>query len=107
MTGREHNQSNIQLRKNRSRRRLVSRSGRPRLVVYRSNKYLYAALVQTTSGKTLAGVRNTKPEEAGKLIAKKGLKLGLKEVVFDRGPYSYHGRVKALAEAARQAGLDF
>ena len=91
---------------------------RPRLVVFRSNRGIAAQLVDDGAGKTLAAasslhVRNskgTKSDQAaavGKLLAENAKKAGVKSVVFDRGGYLYHGRVKALAEAAREGGLRF
>jgi len=108
------------------RRRLVrvrrrirrSANGRPRLSVFRSNKYIYAQVIDDTSGRTVAaasshdnavgkGSGSEVAAEVGKLVAKRASERGIKEVVFDRGPYLYHGRVKALAEAARDGGLAF
>ena len=90
---------------------------RPRLAVFRANQNIYAQLIDDVSGKTLASAstlktetKGTKSEKAafvGQEIAKKALELNVKEVVFDRGGFRYHGRVKALAEAARTAGLTF
>lgn len=92
---------------------------RPRLSVYRSNKEIYAQIIDDATGKTLASAntRNkdfkatgTKSEQAatiGKAIAEKAKALGVETVVFDRGGYLYHGRVKALAEGAREGGLKF
>lgn len=92
---------------------------RPRLVVFKSLKHLYAQLVNDSEQKTITGVSShvgsvnatgNKTERAkivGKAIAEKALSLGIKEVVFDRSGYRYHGKIKALAEAARQAGLKF
>ena len=90
----------------------------PRLNVFRSNKNIYAQLIDDVAGVTLASAstldtnveNGTKTEEAsavGKLIAERGLEKNIKKVVFDRGGYLYHGRVKALAEAARENGLVF
>ena len=90
----------------------------PRLSVFRSNTNTYAQLIDDVAGVTLASAstldtnveNGTKTEEAsavGKLIAERGLEKNIKEVVFDRGGYLYHGRVKALAEAARENGLVF
>ena len=92
----------------------------PRLCVFRSNKHIYAQLVDDEKGKTLVAVSDleietkkkkiTKKEKAlevGKLIAKKAMEKKIKKVVFDRGGYKYHGRVKALAEGAREGGLKF
>jgi len=95
--------------------------GRPRLSVFRSGKHIYAQIIADAEGKTLAaassidegvkgkGKGNTKDAAAavGKLIAERAGKAGVKEVVFDRGGYLYHGRIKALADAAREAGLSF
>ncbi|WP_079525157.1 50S ribosomal protein L18 [Halobacillus hunanensis] len=93
---------------------------RPRLNVYRSNKHIYAQLIDDTNQVTLAsastvekdfGLDNTgnieAAEKVGELVAKRAKDNGYKVVVFDRGGYLYHGRVKALADAAREAGLEF
>ena len=80
---------------------------RPKLSVYRSNKYIYAQVIDLKKGRSLTGVRGKDPAEVGKKIAAKSLKLGVKEIVFDRGAYRYHGRVKKLADGAREAGLKF
>lgn len=90
---------------------------RPRLTVFRSNSQIYAQVIDDTKGITLAsasslGIKDkiTKTEKAaqvGKLIAEAALKAGVQEVVFDRNGYLYHGRVKQLADAAREAGLKF
>jgi large subunit ribosomal protein L18 len=110
-------------RKQRVRRVLATRSaGRPRLSVHRSSKHIYAQVIDDAAGTTVAaasslekdvkGSLKTGADKAaaaavGKLIAERALKAGIKEVVFDRGGYLYHGRVKALAEAAREGGLSF
>ncbi|GEM90288.1 MULTISPECIES: 50S ribosomal protein L18 [Oceanithermus] len=106
----------FQRRKYRTRKR-VKRSGRPRLTVYRSLSHIYAQIIDDEAGQTLVasstlalGVKGNKTEAAkqvGADIAKKAVEKGIKQVVFDRGAYKYHGRVKALAEAAREAGLEF
>lgn len=110
-------------RKNRNRYKLKKNSlNKLRLCVYRSNKNIFAQLIDDTTGKTLL-TASTLDEQfkkhkvfggnvnaakiVGELIGKKAKDLGLKEVVFDRGGYLYHGRVKALAEAARSNGLIF
>ena len=93
---------------------------RPRLSVFRSNKQIYAQLIDDVSGKTLVAASSresilgegdkNKVEEAslvGKVLGERALAAGLSEVVFDRGGYLYHGRVKSLAEGARNAGLKF
>ncbi len=106
-------------RHRRVRGRISGTAERPRLVVYRSNKGISAQLVDDLEGKTLAGAswlgvkksfKGNKSEQAaevGKLLAAAAKKAGLERVVFDRAGYLYHGRVKALAEAAREGGLQF
>jgi len=108
-------------RKQRVRRRLRKVSkGMPRLSVFRSSKHIYAQVIDDTAGRTLASA-STKDKDfaadkgsnveaasiVGKHIAERAKKAGVETVVFDRGGYIYHGRVKALAEAAREAGLTF
>lgn len=98
--------------KNMTRRALRVRSklalSKPafRLTVFKSNKYVFAQIVDS-AGRTLSGLRGKNASEVGTGVATKGLKKGVKEVVFDRGQYRYHGVVKKLAEAAREAGLKF
>jgi len=92
-------------------------SKRPRLCVFRSNKHIYAQLINDEAGKVIAGVSDFKidkkikgvkrAKETGLLAAKLFIEKGYKNVVFDRGGYKYHGRVKALAEGARAGGLNF
>ncbi|GGC31825.1 50S ribosomal protein L18 [Parapedobacter defluvii] len=101
------------------RKRLSGSSERPRLSVYRSNKGIYAQVIDDKAGVTLVSASSltkdfsasgTKVEQSkavGKLIAEKALAAGISKVVFDRNGYLYHGRVKSLAEGAREAGLDF
>ena len=108
-----------QRRRSRVRRQIRNRSkGRLRLSVFRSNRYIYAQVIDDLGGKTVASASSCEKEiisgagqEAatmvGKLVAERASAQGVKEVVFDRGPYLYHGRVKALAEAARENGLSF
>ena len=109
-----------QKRHARVRAKLSGTEARPRLNVYRSNKHIYAQLIDDVNGVTLASastldkdltVEGTSNSEAakkvGELIAKRAVEKGYKSVVFDRGGYLYHGRVKALAEAARENGLEF
>jgi len=104
--------------KQRIRKTLSGTSERPRMSVFRSNKEIYAQLIDDLNGKTLlaassktlAEEKATKiqmAEKVGNEIAKKALDSGIKTVVFDRNGYLYHGRVKALAEAARKGGLKF
>lgn len=97
------------------RKKVSGTSKRPRLAVFRSNKEIYAQLIDDVSNVTLtsassANSNGTKTEQAsavGKLIADNALKVGVSSVVFDRGGFLYHGRVKALAESAREGGLKF
>jgi len=105
-------------RHKRVRKDVIGTAERPRLVVFRSNRGIAAQLVDDLAGKTLAAaswlsVRNAKgtksdqATEVGKLLAQNAKQAGIEQVVFDRGGYLYHGRVKALAEAAREGGLRF
>jgi large subunit ribosomal protein L18 len=105
-------------RHKRVRRHVFGTAERPRLVVFRSNRGIAAQLVDDTAGRTLAAassldVRNAKgtksdqAAEVGKLLAANAKKADVKTAIFDRGGYLYHGRVKALAEAAREGGLQF
>ena len=108
-------------RKQRVRFRLqTAAGGRPRLSVFRSNRHIYAQLIDDGEGRTVAaastvegalrsqnGADRAAAGRVGALIAERALAVGHKEVVFDRGGYRYHGRVKALAEAAREGGLSF
>lgn len=104
----------------RIRKRLSGTGSSPRLCVFRSNKEIYAQIVDDVKGTTItaassrekenSGQKVNKTEQArlvGAAIAKKAVAAGISEVVFDRGGYLYHGRIKALAEAAREAGLKF
>lgn len=103
-------------RHTRVRAKVNGTAERPRLVVYRSLKAIYAKLVDDTSGKTLAeasdlkdkkGTKTERAKEVGIEIAKKGIEKKIGLCIFDRNGYQYHGRVKALAEAAREGGLKF
>jgi len=110
-------------RKERARYQLKQKSvGRPRLSVHRTERYIYAQVIDDTKGHTVAAASSLEADlrkklktgadkkaaaEVGKLIAERAIKAGCKQVVFDRGGYFYTGRVAALAEAAREAGLDF
>ena len=104
----------------RIRQNIKGTADKPRLCVFRSNKQIYAQIIDDTTGKTLASASSLDKEikvenggnvnaatEVGTLVAKRALALKIEAVVFDRGGYLYHGRVKALAEAARAAGLKF
>ena len=114
--------STRQARERRHRRirgKVAGTAERPRLAVFRSNKGIFAQLVDDESGRTIAGAswlgvkksfKGTKTEQAaevGKMLAEVARKAGIESVVFDRGGYLYHGRVKALAEGAREGGLKF
>lgn len=104
-------------RKLRARRKVrVAAGERPRLSVFRSSKHIYAQIIDDSKGMTLAAASSaavktgTKTDTAaavGKALAEAATAKGIKQVVFDRGQYRYHGRVKALADAAREGGLDF
>ncbi len=112
-----------QRRRERLRYQLRQKSvGRPRLSVFRSGKNIYAQVIDDVAGRTLAaastldaslrtelstGADKSAASAVGKLVAERALAAGVTQVVFDRGSYLYHGRVKALAEAAREGGLSF
>jgi large subunit ribosomal protein L18 len=105
----------------RIRRKLKGSAERPRLAVFKSGRHIYAQVIDDATGRTLAhastldaGVRQPKTaanlagaKNVGKLVAERAKQKGVARVVFDRGGYIYHGRVKALAEAAREGGLEF
>lgn len=104
----------------RVRSKLSGTAARPRLNVFRSSKHIYAQLIDDVSGVTLASASTLDKEiglessgnvdaavKVGELVAKRAVEKGVKAVVFDRGGYLYHGRVKALADAARENGLEF
>jgi large subunit ribosomal protein L18 len=107
--------------KHRIRKRLSGNQEKPRMTVFRSNKQIYVQLVDDENGKTLVSVSSREKEIAaksdinkteqaklvGKLAAEKSKEAGISEVLFDRNGYLYHGRVKALADSAREAGLKF
>ncbi len=113
----------LRIRRHRSLRKKISGSGaRPRLCVFRSNGHIYAQVIDDTCGHTLIAASTTEKtmrsqvadagkigqaQAVGKLVAERALQAGITKIVFDRGGYNYHGRVKALAEAAREAGLSF
>ena len=112
-----------QKRHRRSRRFLIGDKSRPRLSVYRSNNHIYAQVIDDNSQKTICAASTIDKELkeksdqlssncksssiVGKLLAKRAIKKGIQQVIFDRGGNIYHGRVKALAEAAREEGLNF
>ncbi len=102
------------------RKRVSGSSVRPRLSVYRSNKGIYAQIIDDVSGKTLVSASSLSKDfnaekgnkidqsvAVGKLVAEKAVAAGIKDVVFDRNGYLYHGRVKSLADGAREGGLNF
>ena len=103
----------------RVRKAVIGTSQRPRLAVFRSNRYLYAQVIDDQSGRTLAAASSQEASlrsktltvatatEIGKLVAERAKEAGVAAVVFDRGGYTYHGRIKALADAARASGLEF
>lgn len=113
----------VRLRKHdRVRKKISGTHERPRLCVFRSSKHIYAQIVDDTSSTTLVAAstldealkgkleysgNKSAAKEVGKLIGEKAVEKGIKLVVFDRGGYLYHGRVKELAEGAREAGLEF
>ncbi|MGB7440528.1 MAG: 50S ribosomal protein L18 [Coleofasciculaceae cyanobacterium] len=112
----------IRRRHRRVRRKVSGTLERPRLAVFRSNQHIYAQIIDDDQQHTLAAASTLEPTlssesklgatcsvsaEVGKLIAQRAKEKGISKVVFDRGGNLYHGRVKALAEAAREAGLDF
>ncbi|MBD8070936.1 50S ribosomal protein L18 [Bacillus sp. PS06] len=107
-------------RHGRVRAKLSGTAARPRLNVYRSNQHIYAQVIDDTNSVTLVSASTLDKElnlesagnvaaaqKVGELVAKRAIEKGVKTVVFDRGGYLYHGRVKALADAAREAGLEF
>lgn len=110
-------------RKQRTRAQIAKKSaGNPRLSVFRSGRYIYAQIIDDSNGHTVASASSLEKdvsskikstgnieasEAVGKLVAERAIKAGVSDVVFDRGGYRYHGRVKALADAARSSGLAF
>ena len=115
--------SSFERRRRRVRMRIARKAaGRPRLSVFRSSKHIYAQVIDDVNGVTLAAASSLDPDlkgklktgadiaaakEVGLLVANRSIAKGIKEVVFDRGGYLFHGRVKALADAAREGGLSF
>ena len=107
-------------KRQRVRKKVKGTTGQPRLTVYRSLNHIYAQIVNDETGKTLAAASTLDPtlkheyggnigaaRKVGEMIAQRALSQGIKQVVFDRGGYIYHGRIAALADAARAAGLEF
>jgi large subunit ribosomal protein L18 len=96
-----------QTRKTRIRGKVSGTKESPRLSIYRSNKQIYAQLINDEKHETLASAKGTDPRAVGEEIAKSAKKAKIKSIVFDRSGYKYHGKVKALADAAREGGLEF
>lgn len=106
-------------RHRRVRRKIKGTTGRPRLAVYRSNRYIYAQVIDDIQGRTIAAASSQEPDlrseglsvetasKVGELVASRAKEAGIDSVVFDRAGYKFHGRVKALADAAREQGLEF
>lgn len=104
-------------RRKRIRKKVLGTPERPRLAVYRSNRYIYAQLIDDLAGKTVAAASSQEEElrertltvetaaEVGKLLAERAKEAGIERAVFDRGGFKFHGRIEALADAAREAGL--
>ena len=122
MSGTHGKNERRRIRRYRIRKRVVGSAERPRLSVFRSAKHIYAQVIDDAKGVTLAAASSLDPDlrkgiktgadvdaakAVGKLVAERAVKAGVKEVVFDRGGYMFHGRVKALADAAREGGLSF
>lgn len=122
MASNKSKNENRKARHARVRKKISGTAGHPRLNVFRSNQNIYAQIIDDVAGHTLIAassldasikeqVTNTSNKQAarlvGQLVAKKALEKGIENVVFDRGGYLYHGRVKELAEGAREAGLKF
>ncbi len=111
----------LQRRHHRVRKKVIGSPERPRLAVYRSNRHIYAQVIDDAAGKTLVAASSNEPgartsltgpkaeraKAVGQTIAERAKEKGITTVVFDRGGYMYHGRVKALADGAREAGLEF
>ena len=106
------------VRHKRVRRHVIGTPERPRLNVFRSSRHMFVQVIDDSAGRTLASAgtkelpadtfaKTDAAREVGKLVAERAKAKGVKQVVFDRGGYQYHGRVKALADAAREEGLEF
>ena len=118
---RKSNSINLKTRrKNRNKNRIKKNSDRNRLSVFRSNKNIYVQVIDDITGKTIASasslekelksgknVKFSNEEKIGELIAKRSIEQGVKKVVFDKGSYTYHGKIKAIADSARKSGLEF
>ena len=117
MASRRFESSRRAIRHRRVRKKVVGTPVRPRLSVFRSNKQIYAQLIDDAAGRTLVaasslemtdpGNKTGEAEAVGQALAQKAVASGIKQAVFDRAGYKYHGRLKALADGARSGGLDF
>lgn len=118
MSATKHKRLNLLRRAHRTRAKVRGTSERPRLSVYRSLRHISAQVIDDSTGKTLVSANDVKMDRSGKKpveiaaavgaeIAKSAKAAGITAIVFDRGGYKYHGRVKALADAAREGGLEF
>lgn len=122
MLSKTERKSPVLRRKRRVRNKVLGTPQRPRLTVFRANKHMYAQVIDDTVGRTLVSASTLSPElrgvlrstgsreaasKVGELLARKAVEAKVERVVFDRNRYRYHGRVKALADAARQGGLQF
>lgn len=103
-------------RHNRVRAKVIGTAKMPRLCVFKSNQHIYAQVIDDTKGKTILWANDftktkekkmDKAQKLGKLVAQKAIEKKIKQVVFDRGGFKYHGRIKAVAEGAREGGLQF
>jgi large subunit ribosomal protein L18 len=91
----------------RVRKKVAGTTARPRLAVFRSNKHIVAQVIDDSTGRTLAAANKAAATAVGRLVAERAQAAGVSDVVFDRGGFLYHGRVAAVADAAREAGLRF
>ena len=117
----KNSKNDVRVRIHKRIRKVIKGTGtQPRLAIFRSVKHIYAQVIDDTTGKTLAAASSNEKngtvgaggnvagaKAIGKLVAERAKEKGVKKVVYDRGGYLYHGRVKALADAAREAGLEF
>lgn len=106
-------------RHNRVRKSMAGTAERPRMAVFRSNRYIYVQVIDDVAGHTVASASSQEPDlrseslteetaaKVGKLVGDRAKEAGITSVVFDRGGFKYHGKIKALAEAARESGLEF
>jgi large subunit ribosomal protein L18 len=122
MSGTHDHYERRQIRRYRIRKRVIGSPERPRLSVFRSSKHIYAQVIDDAAGRTLAAASSLEKDlkanlktgadkaaagAVGKLLAERAKKAGVENVVFDRGGYRFHGRIKALADGAREGGLSF